>query len=153
MSAMFSRRAALAGAVVALALAAAPAGAGQAEIFAGPGNLAINGHDPVAYFKEGKPVAGVDAYSFEWKGANWRFANAENLRAFVASPEKYAPQYGGYCAYAVSRGAIAPTDPTAFTVVDGKLYLNYSREVRAIWVKDIAGNLAKANANWPGVLN
>ncbi len=117
------------------------------------GDGAIRGHDPVAYFTEGKPTKGSNDYTFEWKGEKFRFASAENLALFKANPEKYAPQYGGYCAYAVSEGYTASTVPEAWTIVDGKLYLNYSLGVRKRWSKDIPGRVAAADKNWPGVLN
>ena len=115
-------------------------------------SLAVSGYDPVAYFVEGRPVEGRKAFEFEWNGATWRFANAENRAAFAADPEKFAPQYGGYCAWAVSQGTTASTDPEAWRIVDGKLYLNYSKSVQSTWVRDIPGNIAKADKNWPGVL-
>jgi YHS domain-containing protein len=114
--------------------------------------VAVGGYDAVSYFKGGEPEPGLTQFATGWKGATWRFASQENLDAFKANPAKYAPQYGGYCAYAVSRGSTAKGDPTAWTVVDGKLYLNYSLDVRKTWAEDIPGNIAKANGNWPGVL-
>lgn len=114
---------------------------------------AIRGHDPVAYFTTGEPTKGSDQHSFEWNGATFKFANAANRDTFAANPEKYAPQYGGYCAYAVSEGYTATTDPEAWTVYQGKLYLNYSLGVRERWSEDIPGRIAKADTNWPGVLN
>ncbi|MCG6856441.1 MAG: YHS domain-containing protein [Salaquimonas sp.] len=140
--------------VLALVLASASAVfAGEAEIYTGeiPG-VAINGYDPVAYFTEDKPVAGSEAITASWKGATWRFASEANKAAFVENPEKYAPQYGGYCAYAVAQGATASTVPEAFTVVNDKLYLNFSSGVRQLWRKDTAGNISKADTNWPKVL-
>ncbi len=113
---------------------------------------AIKGYDPVAYFTEGKPVKGDGDYSFEWNGATWNFASAENLQAFSDNPEKYAPQYGGYCAWAVSQGYTAKIDPDAWTIHDGKLYLNYSKGVRSQWLQDVPGNVAKGDNNWPGLL-
>jgi YHS domain-containing protein len=115
-------------------------------------NVAASGYDPVAYFVEKKPVEGSGDFEFEWNGATWRFANQSNLDTFKASPESYAPQYGGYCAWAVSQGYTASTDPEAWRIVDGKLYLNYSKNVQATWVQDIPGNIAKADKNWPEVL-
>ena len=115
-------------------------------------SLAVSGYDPVAYFVEGRPVEGRKAFEFEWNGATWRFANAENRAAFAADPEKFAPQYGGYCAWAVSQGTTASTEPEVWRIVDGKLYLNYSKSVQSTWVRDIPGNIAKADKNWPGVL-
>jgi len=114
---------------------------------------AIEGYDPVAYFTQAKPVKGSDEYSFEWNGATFKFSSQEHLDLFEAAPEKYTPQYGGYCAYAVSEGATASTVPEAWTIVDDKLYLNFSLGVRNLWSKDIPGRVARADANWPDVLN
>lgn len=113
---------------------------------------AIEGYDPVAYFTAGEPRKGRDEFSYQWQDATFKFSSAENLAAFKAAPEKYAPQYGGYCAYAVSEGATASTVPEAWSIVDGKLYLNYSRGVKKRWSKDIPGRIAKADKNWPNVL-
>ena len=117
------------------------------------GDLAVSGYDAVAYFKEGKPVEGSDDHEVEWQGATWRFSSAANKAAFEADPEAYAPQYGGYCAWAVSQGYTASTVPEAWKIVDGKLYLNYSKGVQSTWEQDIPGNIAKANGHWPAVLN
>ncbi len=114
--------------------------------------VAVGGYDPVAYFTEGKPVKGSEEFTLQHDGAAWRFANAEHRDAFAADPAKYAPQYGGYCAYAVAKGSTAKAEPDAWTIHDGKLYLNFDRSVRAIWEKDIPGYVNKADANWPGVL-
>ena len=133
---------------------ASPAFAKEDAVFtANFSSLAIRGTDPVAYFKEGKPVEGLSDFEHEWNGATWRFASAQNLADFKADPEAYAPQYGGYCAWAVSQGYTASTVPEAWKIVDGKLYLNYSKGVQSTWEQDIPGNIAKANGNWPGVLN
>jgi YHS domain-containing protein len=113
--------------------------------------IAIDGADPVAYFTQGKPVEGTGDFSFEWRGATWRFASAENLEKFKANPEAYAPQYGGYCAWAVSQGYTADIDPAAFRIEDGKLYLNYSKGVQERWMTDVEGNIAAADRNWPDV--
>ena len=115
-------------------------------------SLAVSGYDPVAYFVEGKPIEGTDQFSFDWKGATWRFTSAANLAFFKADPEKYAPQYGGYCAWAVSQGYTASTDPEAWYIEQGKLYLNYSKGVQSQWKQDIPGNIKKGNANWPQIL-
>ncbi|MCH7936045.1 MAG: YHS domain protein [Proteobacteria bacterium] len=117
------------------------------------GGVAIDGTDPVAYFTEGKAVKGSSGFTHRWKGAAWRFKNTVNRDAFAASPEKYAPQFGGYCAWAVSQGYTAGIDPEAWKIVRGKLYLNYSKGVQAQWVEDIPGNIAKAEGHWPGVLD
>ncbi|MGD1853673.1 MAG: YHS domain-containing (seleno)protein [Leptolyngbyaceae cyanobacterium] len=115
-------------------------------------NLAIRGTDPVAYFTQGGPVAGSADFTHTWNNAVWQFATAENRDLFAANPEQYAPQYGGFCAWAVSQGYTASIDPNAWKIVDGKLYLNYSRGVQRRWERDIPGNISQANANWPGVL-
>ena len=114
--------------------------------------VAIKGYDPVAYFTDAKPVEGNSDFTFEWKDAKWRFATAEHLAAFKASPEKYAPQFGGYCAWAVSQGYTAGIDPAAWKIVDGKLYLNYSADVQKKWALDVPGNISKAETNWPKIL-
>ena len=114
--------------------------------------LAIRGTDPVAYFTEGKPVAGDSQYETEWEGATWRFASAENKELFESDPEAYAPQYGGYCAKALSEGNVVSTDPEAWKIVDDKLYLNYSPEVQQQWIQDIEGNIDLADNMWPDVL-
>lgn len=113
-----------------------------------PMGIAIHGHDPVAYFQENKPVSGKAEYTFEWNGAKWQFATHENLQMFKQNPEQYAPQYGGYCAYGASRGYLAQTDPQAFTIRDGKLYLNYNLDVRTEWMKDVSERIQKADTNW-----
>ena len=115
-------------------------------------SLAVDGHDPVAYFTMGKPVEGSADYEYEWNGATWRFASQENLESFKADPGKFAPQYGGYCAWAVLQGYTASADPDAWKIVDGKLYLNYSKDVQQRWSEDIPGNIAKADGNWPKVI-
>jgi len=114
--------------------------------------VAIKGHDPVAYFTQGKAVPGSERFTLQYKGATFRFVSGANRDSFAAAPETYAPQYGGFCAYGTSRGYKADIDPTAFTLVDGKLYLNYSRSVQATWSQDRAGYIAKADQAWPAVL-
>lgn len=113
------------------------------------GDLAVDGYDAVAYFTDGKPVEGKKEHSYEWKGATWRFASAAHRELFAAAPEKYAPQFGGYCAWAVSQGYTADADPESWKIVDGKLYLNYNKKVQAQWEQDIAGLIVKAESNWP----
>ena len=119
-------------------LALRPAHAATAPVFSTDG-VAINGYDAVAYFTESTHVAGDDAHTVDWNGTRWWFASAANRDMFAAAPETYAPQYGGYCAYAMSNGYIAPTDPDAWTVYEGKLYLNYNLSVRERWSRDISG--------------
>lgn len=114
------------------------------------GDHAIKGYDVVAYFTESDAVKGDAAHSHVWQGATWLFKTAANRDAFAAEPEKYAPQFGGYCSYAMSRDYIADITPTAWKIVDNKLYLNNSRAVHLWWLADQSGNIEKANANWPG---
>jgi len=114
--------------------------------------LAIKGYDPVAYFDAGKPVEGSSDFETMWGGATWRFASAANRDRFAKEPAKFAPQYGGYCSWAVSQGYTADIDPEAWKIVDGKLYLNYNAKVQAKWQLDIPGNIRKADANWPGLV-
>lgn len=136
----------------ALTLLRTPAMAAEPPVFQTNG-VAINGYDPVAYFTEGRPVEGTDAFTSDWNGATVRFASAENKSMFDADPEHFAPRYGGYCAYAVSKGYTATTDPDAWSIYEDRLYLNYSRIVRGLWSRDIPGHIASADANWPAVLS
>jgi hypothetical protein len=130
---------------------AAPASAGGIINSSFLGSVAIEGTDPVAYFTEGRPVEGSSDFEHEWMGATWRFVSAANRDLFAADPDKYAPQYGGYCAWAVSQGYTASIDPEAWKVVDGKLYLNYSKDVQTQWTQDVPGNVTKGDANWPKI--
>ena len=122
-------------------------------VFTGRGDFAINGYDTVAYHLEMKPVKGDSDFTAEWNGAVWRFKNAENRDLFQSDPERWAPKYGGYCAWAVAHNSTAKTDPKAWSIVDDRLYLNLSLNIRKKWSKDIPGNIARADANWPAVLN
>lgn len=122
------------------------------EIYS-PSSLAINGYDPVAYFTEARPVKGSQSFTYKWKDASWFFASQQNLDSFKNSPEKYAPQYGGYCAYACSFGRKATTDPNAWKIVNGKLYLNHSLEVQEKWLKNQNERIAEADQKWPDVRN
>ena len=130
---------------------ASPARAAEPPVFQMDG-VAINGIDPVGYFTDGKPVEGSEAEKLAWMGATFLFASAENRELFESDPARFAPQYGGYCAYAVSKGYTASTDPKAWSIHNDRLYLNYSRAVRALWSVDKDGHIASANANWPTVL-
>ncbi|WP_425041169.1 YHS domain-containing (seleno)protein [Primorskyibacter sp. S187A] len=148
-----TRRAALglfAMAPVAYALTPKAASAMEPQIFQNP--IAINGTDPVAYFTMSKPVPGSADHKVMWNGAEWHFSSAENAATFQANPEAYAPVFGGYCAYAASKGYLAPTVPEAWTVHEGKLYLNANLRARELWLQDVPGNIAAGLANWPGVL-
>jgi len=148
----FNRRALLIGASAVAAVGVGGPASAAEPVWTNFWGLAIRGYDPVAYFSDGKPVEGLKAHEIEWIGASWRFATAENKNKFLADPEAFAPQYGGYCAWAVSQGYTASTDPEAWSIVDGKLYLNYNKSVQANWEKDIPGHIASGDANWPKVL-
>ena len=132
--------------VLVIAAAGAPAG----EFFEKDG-AAIRGYDPVSYFTHGKPLRGSAAHKAEFRGSTFHFASQANRDAFVADPAKYAPQYNGFCAFGVAGGYKAAIDPAAFTVVDGKLYLNYNADIQKKWRADISGFVAKADRNWPRV--
>ena len=119
---------------------------------AGRDGVAVKGYDVVAYMS-GAVTKGDPQFEHRWNGATFRFGSAANRDQFAKEPQKYAPQFGGYCAYAVSRGYTADIDPEAFRVVDGRLYLNYSKRVQRLWEEDIPGHIAKALANWPSVLD
>lgn len=122
----------------------------KSEVFA-PAGKAIKGYDPVAFFKVSKPVMGADSLSYSWKGANWLFSNQQNLDSFKTNPDKYAPQYGGYCAYGTSAGHKAPTETDTWTIVNGKLYFNYNGKVKEVWMKNQPALIEKADQQWPGL--
>ena len=124
------------------------ADAQKSEIFTQSGK-AISGYDPVAYFTQGTAVIGNSTFSHTWKGAVWQFKSAENLERFRSDPEKFAPQYGGYCAYGMSNGYKAPTEKDAWAIVDGKLYLNYNRDVQKLWKEKYRQFITTADKNWP----
>ena len=128
--------------------------AAEAEVYVDEEKAAaLSGWDAVSYFAKSGPIAGKPEHSTKWKGASWQFSSAENLELFKAAPEKYAPQFGGYCAYAAAKGSTAPGDPEAWTVHNDKLYINLSTSIRKLWLKDTEGNISKADANWPAILN
>ncbi len=110
--------------------------------------VAIKGYDAVAYFTDGKAEMGKSDYSYKWNDAEWHFANADHLKMFKENPDKYAPQYGGFCAYGVAHEACGTTDPTAWKIVDGKLYLITNKDIKMKWEKDIMGNIKKSDENW-----
>jgi YHS domain-containing protein len=114
----------------------------------GSDGLALRGFDAVAYFAVDNAVKGNAKYEYAWNGAKWLFSSEENMKKFQANPEAYAPQFGGYCSFAVSEGYTADGDPEAWKVVDGKLYLNYNKQVREKWEKDQGTRIEKGTANW-----
>lgn len=120
-------------------------------VFAPSNGVAIRGYDAVAYFEESKPVKGSPEFTHTWNGAVWQFATAARRDAFAQNPERYAPQYGGYCAFGMSRGYKAPTDADAWSVVNGRLYLNYDKGVQKTWTAKQEEFIRKADSNWPRV--
>ncbi|MHB8139558.1 MAG: YHS domain-containing (seleno)protein [Smithellaceae bacterium] len=109
---------------------------------------AIKRYDAVSYFITGEPVKGSASYTYKWHDMIWYFSTKENRDLFAASPDKFTPQYDGYCAWAMSEDRRAHTDPEIWQIVDGKLYLNCSRSAHEKWSRDIPGNIRKADANW-----
>lgn len=149
---MLSRRQILTAAIAApAALALTPAFAAEPPVYQS-GGVAINGYDPVAYFTESQPVEGSADFTSTYEGATFQFASAENKAMFDSAPAQYAPQYGGYCAWAVSKGYTASTSPNAWSVHKGKLYLNFNKAVRARWSISKDANIEAGDANWPKVL-
>ena len=136
----------------AAALPAAPAYADDLVYTGLFSNTAVGGYDTVAYFTEGAPVRGSRDFETEWNGAIWRFASQANLDLFLADPQAYAPQYGGYCAWAMAEGYTAKGDPNFWAIVDGRLYLNFNSEIQATWETDIPGFIERADANYPAIL-
>ena len=137
-----------------LTFASAPAYADQAPVYTGAlSRVAVGGYDPVAYFTDGHPVRGAAQFRINHQGYEYRFASAGHLAAFRANPSRYLPQYGGYCAWAVSQGYTASGNPNNWRIVDGRLYLNYNAEIQTRWEGDIPGHIRTANANWPSVLS
>lgn len=119
------------------------------------GDLAVEGYDVVAYFTdtENAPIKGKKKFTYEWMEANWRFSSEENRELFKADPEKYAPQYGGYCAYAVgAKNATAGIEPEQFTLIDGKLYLNYNAKTQDTWTENRDDYIITGDKNWPSIL-
>jgi YHS domain-containing protein len=112
---------------------------------------AIQGYDAVSYFADSSAVKGIEDFQFEWNDATWYFSSAANLNMFKSAPDKYAPQYGGYCAYGTADGHKAPTDPQAWAIVNNKLYLNYNKDVQRLWLKEQSKFIEKADINWPDV--
>jgi len=114
-------------------------------------NGAIDGYDPVGYYTANEPVKGKESISYEWNGATWYFASESNKNLFQQDPKKYAPQYGGYCAYAVAKGSKAKIDPATWAIVNDKLYLNYDQSIKKRWEKDRENFIRRADENWPKV--
>jgi YHS domain-containing protein len=137
---------------VATAPAAAPAAKPAPAIYVAADGLAVGGYDVTAYFTQGKAVRGSARYELMLRGATWRFASADGKARFQADPAAYAPQFGSYCAWAVSQGYIASGDPTQWKIVDGKLYLNFNARAKELWEADQVDAIKRGHANWPAVL-
>lgn len=145
-----SRRGLLAFAAAIALPAAASASAGRPVNTLGSAEgIAIDGYDPVAYFREGGPRKGLPEHALKHGGATWHFASAQNRALFSADPERYKPAYGGFCAYGTSRGYLVKIEPEAWSIVDGRLYLNYDLGVRETWARDTAKYLDRSEKNWP----
>ena len=130
-------------------LAAAPVAAAEPPIYTGLfSDMALQGHDPVAYFTEGRPVKGDDMFTVDYMGAKFKFSSAANRDAFIERPEAYAPQYGGYCAWAMADGKHAKGDARYWKIVEGKLYLNYNQSIQKKWDADIPGFIERADSAW-----
>ena len=138
--------------LVVTVLAALPYSAGSSEPPVAPVNatdgVGLKGYDPVAYFTNGQPTKGISQYCIQWKGVTYRFASAENLQRFKTDPERYLPQYGGYCAYAMSIDLIADISPTEWTIFGGKLYLNNNFISQTLWSLDKSGRISAGDRNW-----
>lgn len=147
-----NRRTVILGAAALPILAATPVIAAEPPVFQRDG-LAISGYDPVAYFTEGKPVKGSSEFTAVHDGATFQFATADNRATFLDNTQKYAPQYGGYCAFAVAKGYTAKTEPDAWSIHNDRLYLNFNKLIRARWSVSKDGFIRDADANWPDVLN
>jgi len=143
-SALFAACLALAPAVL-----AAPAANAEPPVYTGSfSDTALQGYDPVAYFEQGEAVKGSDDFTTEYMGATFKFASAADRDAFIADPAAYAPQYGGYCAWAMADGKYAKGDARYWRIVDGKLYLNYNAGIQKKWEKDVPGFISKADTHW-----
>jgi len=128
---------------------AAPSAFAEAPVYtAKKNNVAVQGYDPVAYFTVGEPTKGSDAFTTTYHGAEFHFASQDNLDTFLADPEAYAPQYGGYCAWAIADGKYAKGSAKHWAIVDGKLYLNYNRGIQKKWNKDVPGFITRGDAQW-----
>jgi YHS domain-containing protein len=138
--------------VTTAAHAAPPVNTLKPGLFGGRSDTAILGFDPVAYFTDGKPVKGQDSFTHEYLGAKWKFASQAHLDLFKSDPRKYAPQYGGYCAYGVAQDNLVSIEPDKFRVIDGKLYLNYGADVQTKWLKDPAGFIKQADSKFQALL-
>lgn len=112
--------------------------------------LGAKGYDVVSYFTDGEPVKGKNEFEAVHGGVTWKFASAAHRDQFAANPEKFAPQFGGFCSWGVAQGKLFDVDPErGWKVVDGKLYMNFNADIQKTWEEDIPGMVSRANANWP----
>lgn len=118
-----------------------------------PTGVAIRGYDPVAYFKMKRPVLGQDMWIYRWSGAVWKFSSAEHLELFKENPTSFAPQYGGYCAYGAARNYLVKIEPDAFSIINGKLYLNYDKKIQKKWEKKTVEYIREADKNYPSLID
>ena len=149
--------------VVLIGAGLSPAFARKPEIYLDQGGLfgngwdyAVGGFDVVSYFNLSEtdgPVEGKNEIATQYKGVSWRFSTQDNLERFMAEPDRYRPQYGGYCAWAMARKKLAKGDPEVWYVYGGKLYLNVSNRYQREWLSDLDGDIARGDANWPGILD
>jgi YHS domain-containing protein len=114
--------------------------------------LALQGYDPVAFFTQNRPVAGSPDITASHQGAIYRFSSIDNKKVFEQEPDKYAPAFGGYCAYAVSEGTTAPVDVTTFQILHGRLVLNKNHDILELFNQDREPRYQKAITNWPGIV-
>ena len=149
---MLTRRALMTLAAALIAVPGYAADLKESEIYTDMEGRALKGYDAVAYHLVRKAVKGSEEFSLEWKGAKWWFSSAENRDKFQADPERWAPQYGGYCAWAIAKDRTAPINPEIFRIFDDKLYLNLNMKVHKEWLDKRHAFIAKANEKWPGVL-
>ena len=134
------------------AFAAPPINTLSGGLFDRQTGTAIRGYDSVTYFVDNKPVKGKEEFSMEWNGAKWLFVSKANLDLFKANPEKYAPQYGGYCAYGVAVDNLVSIEPDKFTIINGKLYLNYDADVQSTWRKSPEKYITEADKKFNTLL-
>ena len=114
--------------------------------------VAVEGYDVVAYHTAGAAVKGLSKFSHTWRGATWNFVSARNRDLFLTEPGRYAPQFGGYCSYSTSKGYTSKIDPNAFSVIDGRLYLSFSKKIQSIWLKQPDTYIDEAMDKWPKLL-
>ncbi|MBE1282708.1 MAG: YHS domain protein [Rhodobacteraceae bacterium] len=141
--------------LAALTALALPVAKGHAEthVYSENAGFAINGYDTVTYFTHGDPQRGNPDFAVMWKGVTWLFVSDRNRESFESNPRAYAPQFGGYCSYAVSNGYLMKSDPLSWEIVDGQLYLTFSPDIHDMWVDEHVEHIERGRGNWPAVLD